>query len=106
MSTKFVSTADIEKAHGRLTFGNMLKSFRVGEEITQVKLAVKLKCSKQSLNDIESGRKIPSIAKALWIAKKIGVLPELAVELVLQDQLKRENIRMTVKVTPQKNKVA
>lgn len=49
-------------------------------------------------SDIENGRKIPSISRAVTLAKKVGILPELAVELVLQDQVNREKLKMTVKV--------
>jgi DNA-binding XRE family transcriptional regulator len=62
-------------------------------------MAKKIKLSKQAINDIESGRKIPSISRVVALAKKIGILPELAVELVLQDQLNREKLKMTVKVS-------
>jgi DNA-binding XRE family transcriptional regulator len=99
MSTKYITTQDIEKAYGPLTFGNLLKAYREGEELTQVEMAKKIKLSKQALNDIENGRKIPSISRAVVLAKKVGILAELAVELVLQDQLNREKLKMVVKVT-------
>ncbi|MBK7963225.1 MAG: helix-turn-helix transcriptional regulator [Bdellovibrionales bacterium] len=99
MSTKNLTTRDIEKLYGPLTFGNLLKAHREGDELTQVEMAKKIKLSKQALNDIENGRKIPSISRAVALAKKIGILPELAVELVLQDQLDREKLKMTVKVS-------
>jgi DNA-binding XRE family transcriptional regulator len=99
MSTKNLTTRDIEKLYGPLTFGNLLKAHREGYELTQVEMAKKIKLSKQALNDIENGRKIPSISRAVALAKKVGILPELAVELVLQDQLDREKLKMTVKVS-------
>lgn len=99
MSTKVVTTRDIEKAYGPLTFGSLLKAHREADELTQVQMAKKIKLSKQALNDIENGRKIPSVSRAVALAKKVGVLPELAVELVLQDQLNREKLKMVVKVS-------
>lgn len=99
MSTKNLTTRDIEKLYGPLTFGNLLKAHREGDELTQVEMAKKIKLSKQALNDIENGRKIPSISRAVALAKKVGILPELAVELVLQDQLDREKLKMKVKVS-------
>ena len=102
MSTKMVTVKDIEKQFGPLTFGNLLKAHREGEEFTQVEMAKKLQLSKQALNDIENGRKIPSISRAVTLAKKLGILPELAVELVLQDQLRREKLKMAVKVSSDK----
>jgi DNA-binding XRE family transcriptional regulator len=99
MAAKTNLTTDrIEKLYGPLTFGNLLKAHREGDELTQVAMAKKIKLSKQALNDIKNGRKIPSISRAVALAKKVGILPELAVELVLQDQLDREKLKMTVKV--------
>ncbi len=98
MSTKIVTTSDIEKIYGPLTFGGLLKAHREADDLSQVEMAKKVKLSKQALNDIENGRKIPSISRAVTLAKKIGILPELAVELVLQGQINREKLKMTVKV--------
>lgn len=99
MSTKMVTTKDIEKNFGPLTFGNLLRAHREADELSQVQMAKKIKLSKQALNDIENGRKIPSVSRAVALAKKVGILPELAVELVLQDQINREKLKMVVKVS-------
>jgi DNA-binding XRE family transcriptional regulator len=98
MSTKKIGVAELEKQYGPLTFGRLLKSHREGEELSQVEMAKKLGLSKQSLNDLENGRKIPSIKRAVHIAKKIGLLEDLMIQLVLQDQVDREhlNVRVTV----------
>jgi DNA-binding XRE family transcriptional regulator len=99
MSTKTVTTKDIEKIYGPLTFGHLLRAHREADGLTQVQMAKKIKLSKQALNDVENGRKIPSVSRAVSLAKKIGILPELAVELVLQDQINREKFKMVVKVS-------
>jgi DNA-binding XRE family transcriptional regulator len=99
MSTKQVTTADIEKRYGSLTFGRLLKSHRLGEEMTQVEMAKELKLSKQSLNDLESGRKIPSIRRAIQIARKMGLMEDLIVQLVLQDQINKEKLHLKVAVS-------
>jgi DNA-binding XRE family transcriptional regulator len=101
MSTKTfkVGLAEIEKQFGPLTFGRLLKSHRLGEELTQVEMAKQLKMSKQSLNDLEHGRKVPSIRRAVEIARKIGVMQELVVQLVLQAQVSREKLRFIVRVS-------
>ncbi len=101
MSTKAkrVDLAEVEKQFGPLTFGRLLKSHRQGEELTQVEMAKQLKISKQSLNDLEHGRKIPSIRRAVEIARKIGVMEELVVQLVLQDHITREKLSFTVSVS-------
>ena len=94
-----MTSRDIENLYGPITFGNLLKAHREADELSQVEMAKKIKLSKHALNDIESGRKIPSISRAVALAKKVGILPELAVELVLQDQLDREKLKMTVKIS-------
>jgi DNA-binding XRE family transcriptional regulator len=99
MSTKKIGVAEIEKEFGRLTFGRLLKSHRVGEELSQVDMAKKLGLSKQSLNDLENGRKIPSIRRAAQIAKKIGLLEDLVIQLALQDQADKEHINVRIEVT-------
>lgn len=99
MSTKKIGLEEIEKQYGSLTFGRLLKSHREGEELTQVEMAKLLRMSKQSLNDLEHGRKIPSIRRAIQIAKKIKILEELVVQLILQDHVRREKLHFTVSVS-------
>ena len=98
MSTKKIGTKEIEKEFGPLTFGSLLKAHRFGEELTQVQFAKLLGLSKQSLNDLEGNRKSPTIHRAIGIAKKIGLLPELVVQVVLQDQVSKENLKLSVSV--------
>ncbi len=94
-----ISLGEIEKQYGPLTFGRLLKSHRMGEELTQVEMSKLLKMSKQSLNDLEHGRKIPSIRRAMEIARKIRVMEELVVQLILQDHVRREKLNFTVSVS-------
>ena len=96
--SKKIGLAEIEKQFGSLTFGKLLKSHRLGEELTQVQMAKLLKISKQSLNDLEHGRKIPSIRRAVEIARKMQVMEELVVQLILQDHVRREKLNFTVSV--------
>lgn len=98
MNTKHVTVGEIEKRHGALTFGRLLKSHRLGEEMSQVEMAKMLRLSKQSLNDLESGRRIPSIKRAVTIARKIGLMEDLLVQLVLQDQINKEKLKFKVSV--------
>lgn len=103
MSTKY-GLKELEAEFGELTFGRLLKSHRLGEEMSQVQMAKLLKMSKQSLNDIESGRTLPSIARASEIARKIGLMEATLVELALQDQIRREKLNLIVTVENSKNK--
>lgn len=97
MSTKY-GLKELEAEFGELTFGRFLKAHRLGEEKSQVEMAKALKISKQSLNDLESGRTLPSIARASEIANKIGVMEVTLVELAIQDQIRREKLNLVVKV--------
>lgn len=105
MSTeKNYGLKELEKEFGILTFGRLLKSHRQGEEMTQVQLAKLLGISKQSLNDLESGRSFPSIARSAEIARKIGLMESTLVELALQDQIRREKLNLQVSVQEGKGK--
>jgi DNA-binding XRE family transcriptional regulator len=97
MSTKY-GLKELELEFGELTFGRLLKSHRLGEEMSQVSMAKLLKISKQSLNDLESGRTIPSISRACEIAKRIGLAEVTLVELCIQDQINRLRLKFTVKI--------
>lgn len=100
MSTKIkFGTAEMEKIYGPLTFARAIKAHRLGEELTQVEMAKILKISKQALNDLEHGRKLPSIRRAVQIAKKMGLLEDLFVQLVLQDQIRKEKLNYKVTVS-------
>lgn len=101
MSIKY-GLKELEKEFGRLSFGRLLRSHRIGEDLSQVEMAKLLKISKQSLNDIENGRTIPSITRAVEIANKIGLMEATLVELAIQDQFHREDLNLVVKVEGRK----
>ena len=65
-------TSELERDFGRLTFGNALASYRMGEEKSQREFAVFLGISPQSLCDIEKERRIPSPSRAAKIARQLG----------------------------------
>ncbi len=88
----------LEKEFGVLTFGRLLHSHRLGEEISQVEMAKTLGISKQSLNDLEAGRTLPSIARAAEVARKLNLMEATLVELTIQDQLDREKLNLNVKI--------
>jgi len=97
---------ELEKELGELTFGQVLKAHREAEELTQIELAKKLGISKQSLNDLERGRRIPSPSRAANIAKKLGMLEESFIEIALSDHLREEKLAFSVTVVKKKKKVA
>jgi transcriptional regulator with XRE-family HTH domain len=96
--TKNVTADDLFKGHPPLTFGAVLRSWRIGEEMSQTELAALLKISRANVCDMEKGRKIPSASRAIKIARKLGMVEARAVELVLRDMLRKERIHMTISV--------
>lgn len=98
MSTKRYGVKQLERDFGPLSFGRLLRSHRLGEGLSQVELAQKLNISKQSLNDLEAGRSLPSIARAAEIARKLQLMEASLVELAIQDQISREKLNLVIKV--------
>ena len=91
--------AKLESIAGeRLTFGNMIKSIRLGEEMTQESFALLLEISKQCLCDIEKGRRCVSPKLAAKYAKILGYSEDQFIRLCLQDILERDGFHMVVSI--------
>lgn len=80
-----VSHSDLEKRilGSRLTFGAAAEGLRVGDEISQVAFARKLRVSRQYLCDVEKGRRLVSPEQATRFAKAFGHPPNVLVRLAL-----------------------
>ncbi len=76
----------------------MLRAWRLSDEQSLSAMAELLGISRGNLCDIEKGRKIPSLSRALRIARKLGMQETHVVELVLQDMLRKDKIKMTISV--------
>ena len=63
---------DFEKEYGTITFAEIIKSYRLCEELTQTELARILNITSASLCDLERGKKIPSPERAFAIASQLG----------------------------------
>ena len=98
MNTKTRSLKDLEKEHGELTFGEVLRSFRLSDEETLSTFAKELGISIGNLCDLEKGRKLPSPVRAAKIARKLGLSQELLIQLCLQDQLRAAKLDYKVSV--------
>ena len=99
MSINTDTIKKLERIAGeRLTFGNLISSIRLGEEITQVKFAKMLNVSKQYLCDVEHGRRNVSIAMAANWAKKLGYSSDQFVRLTIQDELNKSKLKLIVHV--------
>ena len=79
-----------------LTFGDFMKNYRLGEEMTQQELATFLGISKQRICDIEKNRCNVSIKFCKDIAKSLDLPPEWLVKIALQDQLNNEGLDLKV----------
>jgi transcriptional regulator with XRE-family HTH domain len=72
---------------GPLTFGRLIRSIRLGEELSLDSFADKLEVSRSNLSDIEHGRRGVSVARAIEWAQLLGYGPTQFVELALQAQV-------------------
>jgi DNA-binding XRE family transcriptional regulator len=78
------------------SFGEFMRVHRLGEGTSQVEFAKQLGISKQRLCDIEHNRFAVSIKLAKEIALKLDFPAEWLVKLALQDQIKKEKLRLKV----------
>lgn len=81
-----------------MTFGGLVHSLRVSDDISQVVLAKKLSVSKQFLSDVEHNRKDVGISFAKKIADALDYSIEPLIELLIRDQLKRQHLNYTVEL--------
>jgi len=101
MSTKKKSPAlcYLEKlTGGPVTFGKLLESIRLGDELSQPESAKQLGISKSHLNDIEKGRKAVSPERAARFAEELGYSTERFVSLALQDLIDQAGLKLKVHV--------
>lgn len=97
--SKSEAVAFLEKiSGGPLTFGKMLRSIRMGEEMSQTAFAEKLGISRAHLCDIEKGRRNVAPGRAWAWGKKLGYVPEQFVELALEASLAKDGFRYKVKL--------
>jgi DNA-binding XRE family transcriptional regulator len=97
MTTKKTNAVTfLESLLGPLTFGQLLHSLRVTDEISQTDLAKKAKVSKGLICDIEKGRRDASIELAVKLAKIMGYLPESFVSILLEEQIRRAKLNFKV----------
>lgn len=81
-----------------MTFGGLVHSLRLSEEITQVDLAKRVGVSKQFLSDVEHNRKDVGIAFAKKLSDALGYSIEPLIELLVRDQLRRQHLNYIVEL--------
>ena len=79
-----------------MTLGGLIRVLRMSDEISQVELAKKLCVSKQFLSDVEHGRKDVGISFAKKVSDALGYSIEPLIELLIKDQLRRQDLNYTV----------
>lgn len=91
----FSATKDIWNT---MTFGGLVRSLRLSDEITQVELARKMGISKQFLSDVEHNRKDIGISFAKKISDVLGYSIEPLLELLIRDQLRSQHLNYIVEL--------
>ena len=99
MATKSEARKFLEKLnHGPITFGQLVESHRLCDEISQAELARKMHISRAHLCDIEKGRRLVSAERAARFAKVLGYPVSSFVTAALEDQLRKAGLKMRVTV--------
>lgn len=102
MSTKLNDSLNaMEKTKdiwNEMTFGGLVRSLRVSDEISQVALAKKISVSKQFLSDVEHNRKDVGIEFAKKVSDALGYSIEPLIELLIRDQLRRQHLNYIVEL--------
>lgn len=101
MTTKNSSRAKsvLRRLLGHVSFGEMLYSYRLTTNFTQVEMAEILGISKQDLCNIEKSRKLVSVQRAKSFALALNVPPRTFAKYALQDQLRAAGIDGEVEIT-------
>lgn len=79
-----------------LSFGKMIESLRIADEVTQIALAKKMKISRAHLCDIEKGRRVVTVERAAKFAKAMGYSVNQFVAMALEDQLRKAGLKAKV----------
>lgn len=99
MNTKSIDAVHATKnIWNTMSFGGLLHSLRISDEISQVELAKKLGVSKQFLSDVEHDRKDIGIAFAKKVADTMGYSVEPLIEILIRDQLRKQHLDYIVEL--------
>ncbi len=83
---------------GPLTFGRMIESIRLSDEITQAELARRLAISRANLCDIEKGRRPVRAERAAQFARTLGYSVNQFVAVALEDELRKAGLKVRVRL--------
>lgn len=99
MSTKTINALEATKdIWEKMTFGGLIRSLRMSDEISQVALAKKMGISKQFLSDVEHNRKNIGFGFAKKVSIALGYSIEPFIELLIRDQLRQQKLNYIVEL--------
>ncbi len=81
-----------------MTFGRMIASVRVADEIPQAELARRLGISRANLCDIEKGRRSVTVKRAAQFARILGYSVNQFVAVAVEDQLRKAGLKVQVRL--------
>lgn len=104
MSIETINALDATKdIWQQTTFGSLIRSLRMSDEISQVTLAKKLGVSKQFLSNVEHDRKTVGIDFAKKVATALEYSIEPLLELLIKQQLQKQQLYYTIELKPEPN---
>jgi len=102
MTTKKNKTLDAldatKEIWQKMTFGSLVRSLRISDQISQAALAKKLGVSAQFLSDVEHDKKDIGINFAKKVAKTMNYSVEPLIELLFKEQLQRNKLNYIVEL--------
>lgn len=92
IKNKIKAKSAIRKIVGHIGFGEMIQAHRQSRELNQITMAEMIGISKQDLCNIEKGRKLVSVERAIFFAEALGMPKKTFAKYALQDQLYKAGI--------------
>jgi transcriptional regulator with XRE-family HTH domain len=83
---------------GPLSFGRMIASVRLADEIPQAQLARRMGISRANLCDIEQGRRGVTVERAAQFARVLGYSVNQFVAVAVEDELRKAGLRVKVRL--------
>lgn len=83
---------------GPMSFGQLLRSIRMCDELSQAELARLMNMSRSHICDIENNRRSISIERAAEFAKMLGYSEQQFVAAAIEDQLREAGIPFRVEL--------
>jgi transcriptional regulator with XRE-family HTH domain len=88
MGKKHDAIEVIESIIGPSSFGETLRAHRRLLDMTQEEMGRKLGITGATVSDYESGRQVPSLARALEIGAAVGLFEEMVIQSIFVDALR------------------